>query len=201
MKLFLLLYLKPILCKWGLKNDFFDISKFCLSMILWTFFQTSEDIYRYKKFYLPNALRPTSFSYLNSYCGQLTLHIFGSIGMSTSQTIHLHSTGFSTQKSLIDEDSWTPANASHLRIYWNVNIPNYTARASLRPATPMPLWTGMFFLCSIYVLSCTGYCHWTGILTLIVTVGGSEWGAPRPCEVRRYTAQGWHFKDCLDGAR
>ena len=37
-------------------------------MIIWTFFQTSEDIYRYKKCYLPNALRPTSFSYLDSYC-------------------------------------------------------------------------------------------------------------------------------------
>ena len=37
-------------------------------MIIWTFFQTSEDISRYKQFYLPNALGPTSFSYLDSYC-------------------------------------------------------------------------------------------------------------------------------------
>ena len=37
-------------------------------MIIWTFFQTSEDIYRYEKCYLPNALRPTSFSYLDLYC-------------------------------------------------------------------------------------------------------------------------------------
>ena len=37
-------------------------------MIIWTFLQTSEDISRYKKCYLPNALRPTSFSYLDSYC-------------------------------------------------------------------------------------------------------------------------------------
>ena len=69
MKLFSFLYLKPILCKLDLKNDFFDISKFYLPMIIWTFFQTSEDIYRNKKCYLPNALRPTSFSYLDSYCG------------------------------------------------------------------------------------------------------------------------------------
>ena len=34
-------------------------------MIIWTFFQTY--IYRYKKCYLPNALRPTSFSYLVDY--------------------------------------------------------------------------------------------------------------------------------------
>ena len=31
-------------------------------MIIWTFFQTSEDISRYKECYLPNALRPRSFS-------------------------------------------------------------------------------------------------------------------------------------------
>ena len=37
-------------------------------MIIWTFFQTSEDINRYKKCYFFNALRPTSFSYLDSYC-------------------------------------------------------------------------------------------------------------------------------------
>ena len=37
-------------------------------MIIWTFFQISEDIYRYKKCYLPNALRPTSVSYLDLYC-------------------------------------------------------------------------------------------------------------------------------------
>ena len=47
---------------------FSDISTFCLPMIKWTFFQTSEDIYRYQKCYLPNALRPTSFSYLDLYC-------------------------------------------------------------------------------------------------------------------------------------
>ena len=55
MKLFLFLYLKPILCKLGLKNDFYDISKFCLPMIIWTIFQTSEDISMYKKCYLPFA--------------------------------------------------------------------------------------------------------------------------------------------------
>ena len=69
MELFLFAYLQPILCKSGLKNDFLDISKICFPMILWAFFQTSDDISRYKKFYLPNALRPTSFSYLDLYCG------------------------------------------------------------------------------------------------------------------------------------
>ena len=37
-------------------------------MIILTYFQTSEDISRYKKCYLPTALRPTSFSYLDLYC-------------------------------------------------------------------------------------------------------------------------------------
>ena len=44
-------------------------------MIIWTFFQTSEDISRYKKCYLPNALRPTRFSYLDSYCALLKKHL------------------------------------------------------------------------------------------------------------------------------
>ena len=39
MKLFLFLYLKLILCKLGLKNEFLDISKSCLRMIIWTFFR------------------------------------------------------------------------------------------------------------------------------------------------------------------
>ena len=56
--------LLPIFCKLGLKNDVFDISKFCLPIIIWTFFQTSDDISIYKKCYLLNALRPRSFSYL-----------------------------------------------------------------------------------------------------------------------------------------
>ena len=40
-------------------------------MIIWTFFKTLEDIYRHKNCYFPNALRPTSFSYLDSYCAPL----------------------------------------------------------------------------------------------------------------------------------
>ena len=52
MELFLFVYLQPILCKSGLKNDFFDISKICFPMILWTFFQTSDGISRYKKCFL-----------------------------------------------------------------------------------------------------------------------------------------------------
>ena len=33
-------------------------------MIIWTFFQTYDDKSIYKKCYLPNAVRPRSFSYL-----------------------------------------------------------------------------------------------------------------------------------------
>ena len=36
-------------------------------MIIWTFFQTSKNISIYK-YYLPNALRPRSFSYLDLRC-------------------------------------------------------------------------------------------------------------------------------------
>ena len=71
MELFLFLYLYPILSKLDLKNDFLNISKLCLPMIIWTFFQTSEDIYIYKECHLPNALRPTSFSYLDLYCDDM----------------------------------------------------------------------------------------------------------------------------------
>lgn len=37
-------------------------------MIIWSFFQTSDNISRYKKSYLPNALCPVSFTYLDLYC-------------------------------------------------------------------------------------------------------------------------------------
>ena len=37
-------------------------------MIIWTFFHTADVISRHKKCYLPNALRPVSFSYLDLYC-------------------------------------------------------------------------------------------------------------------------------------
>ena len=89
MKLLLFLYLKPILCKLDLKNDFFDISKLCLPMIIWTFFQTAEDISRYKKLYLPNVLRPTSFSYLDSYCEvHLAIHLNLIIALIISRPLH-----------------------------------------------------------------------------------------------------------------
>ena len=46
----------------------FNVNKVCFPMIKWRFFQTSDDISRYKNCYLTNALRPTSFSYLDLYC-------------------------------------------------------------------------------------------------------------------------------------
>lgn len=39
-KIFDFFFKSANLCKLALKNDFFDISKFCLPTILWTFFQT-----------------------------------------------------------------------------------------------------------------------------------------------------------------
>ena len=49
------------------------MSKFCLALIIWTFYRTSDDISWYKKCYLANALRPTSFSYLDLYCADATM--------------------------------------------------------------------------------------------------------------------------------
>ena len=59
MEIFLIVYLQPILSELCLKNDFFDISKFRLPMNILTFFQTSDDISRYKKCYLPDANSPS----------------------------------------------------------------------------------------------------------------------------------------------
>ena len=42
-------------------------------MIIWKNFQTSEDISRYKKYYLPYALRLRSLWNLDLYCGELDL--------------------------------------------------------------------------------------------------------------------------------
>ena len=62
------------------------MSKVFFSMIIWTFFQTSDVIFRYQKCYLPNALRV--FFYLDLYytcrssliISLFSRQVFGSIG-------------------------------------------------------------------------------------------------------------------------
>ena len=51
-------------------KTFYDISKFCLPMITKTFFQTSEDISRYKKMLFAQCPPPHKFSYLDLYCAE-----------------------------------------------------------------------------------------------------------------------------------